>query len=57
MVSKAIMYKTEGLSKSDYIPQSNQMVTPEYDIPQAKYNIPQEFLQEAPQQGQMIQPY
>ena len=57
MVSKAIMDKTEGISKSDYRPQSNQMVTPEFDIPQAKYNIPQEFLQEAPQQGQMMQPY
>ena len=57
MASKAIMDKTEGLSKSNYRPQSNQMLTPEFDIPQAKYNIPQEFLQEAPQQGQMMQPY
>jgi len=57
MVSKAIMDKTEGLSKSDYRPQSNQILTPEFDIPQAKYNIPQEFLQESPQQGQMMQPY
>ena len=57
MVSKAIMDKTEGLSKSDYRPQSNQQIMPEFDIPQAKYNIPQEFLQEAPQQGQMMQPY
>jgi hypothetical protein len=29
----------------------------EFDMPQAKYNIPQEFLQESPQQGQMSQPY
>jgi hypothetical protein len=57
MVSKAIMDKTEGLSKSNYRPQSNQMLTPEFDIPQAKYNIPQEFLQESPQQGQVMQPY
>ena len=57
MASKAVMDKTEGLSKSNYRPQSNQMLTPEFDIPQAKYNIPQEFLQEAPQQGQMMQPY
>lgn len=57
MASKAIMDKTEGLSKSNYRPQSNQMLTPEFDIPQAKYNIPQEFLQEAPQQGQAMQPY
>jgi hypothetical protein len=57
MASKAIMDKTEGLSKNNYRPQSNQMLTPEFDIPQAKYNIPEEFLQEAPQQGQMMQPY
>lgn len=58
MVSKAIMDKTEGLSKNNYRPQSNQMLTPEFDIPQAKYNIPQEFLQESPQQqGQVMQPY
>ena len=57
MVSKAIMDKTEGISKSDYRQPSNQQLTPEFDIPQAKYNIPQEFLQEAPQQGQMMQPY
>lgn len=57
MVSKAIMDKTEGLSKSDYRQPSNQQIMPEFDIPQAKYNIPQEFLQESPQQGQVMPPY
>lgn len=29
----------------------------EFDMPQVKYNIPQEFLQESPQSNQMSQPY
>lgn len=35
---------------------SSHMVQ-EFDIPQAKYNIPQEFLQEQPSMGQGQQPY
>lgn len=35
---------------------SSQMVQ-EFDMPQAKYNIPQEYLQEQPSMGQGQQPY
>ena len=35
---------------------SSHMVQ-EFDLPQAKYNIPQEFLQEQPSMGQGQQPY
>jgi hypothetical protein len=57
MLSKAIMDKTDGIKRSD----SREMNSPSnmvesFNIPQAKYNIPQEFLQEQPSQ-QMGQPY
>lgn len=49
MISKAIMDKTNGITRGD----SRNMNTPSnmlenFEVPQAKYNIPQEFLQEQP---------
>lgn len=49
--AKAIMDKTEGIkpAPSRNLPQSRVME--DYDVPAAKYNIPSEFLAEAPQQS------
>lgn len=49
MISKAIMDKTDGINRGDArnINSPSNMVE-SFDIPQAKYNIPQEFLQEQP---------
>ena len=57
MISKAIMDKTDGIKRID----NREMNSPSnmvesFNIPQAKYNIPQEYLQEQPSQ-QMSQPY
>ena len=53
MVSKAIMDKTDNIkgSHKNSLPQN---MVEDYSAPQAKYNIPQEFLQEQPS---MSQPY
>jgi hypothetical protein len=58
MVSKAIMDKTTdgGGNTSSRNSRPENMVQ-EFDMPQAKYNIPQEFLQEQPSMGQGQQPY
>jgi len=48
-LSKAIMDKTDTIKKGSLPPTSLQ----EYNVPEARYNIPQEMLQEGPQQ----QPY
>lgn len=58
MISKAIMDKTDGIKRSD----SREMNFPSnmvenFNVPQAKYNIPQEYLQEQPSMPQMSQPY
>jgi hypothetical protein len=58
MISKAIMDKTDGIKRSD----SREMNSPSnmvenFNVPQAKYNIPQEFLQEQPSMPQINQPY
>lgn len=52
MISKAIMDKTDGMKRSDASSQSLPSTSlQEFNVPQAKYNIPQEFLQEStPQQ-------
>ena len=47
-LSKAIMDKTETIKKGSLPPTSLQ----EYNVPEARYNIPQEMLQEQPQQQQ-----
>lgn len=57
MISKAIMDKTDGIKRID----NRDMNSPSnmvesFNMPQAKYNIPQEYLQEQPSQ-QMSQPY
>jgi hypothetical protein len=57
MISKAIMDKTDGIKRID----NREMNSPSnmvesFNMPQAKYNIPQEYLQEQPSQ-QMSQPY
>jgi hypothetical protein len=57
MISKAIMDKTDGIKRID----NREMNSPSnmvesFNTPQAKYNIPQEYLQEQPSQ-QMSQPY
>ena len=56
MISKAIMDKTDGITRGD----SRSMNTPSnmietFEVPQAKYNIPQEFLQEQPMSPRMAQ--
>jgi hypothetical protein len=56
MVSKAIMDKTDNIKGSPINSQPQNMVQ-EFSMPQAKYNIPQEFLQEQPSMGQGQQPY
>lgn len=54
MVSKAIMDKTDNLKGSTQNSLPQNMVE-EFSMPQAKYNIPQEYLQEQPltRQGQL----
>jgi hypothetical protein len=47
-LSKAIMDKSETIKKGTLPPTSLQ----EYNVPEARYNIPQEMLQEQPQQQQ-----
>lgn len=55
MISKAIMDKTDGIKRGDAPSQSlPQSMIQEFDIPQAKYNIPQEFMSE---QNSSQQPY
>jgi hypothetical protein len=51
---RAIMNQTDVPRRSES-PSSNMIQ--EFDMPQAKYNIPQEFLQEQPSIGQNPQPY
>jgi hypothetical protein len=56
MVSKAIMDKTDNIKGgvNNSLPQN---MVEEFSMPQAKYNIPQEYLQEQPSMGQGQQPY
>jgi hypothetical protein len=54
--SKAIMDRHDGMKRSNSISESSYSSMPmaqDFDIPQAKYNIPEEFLQEQ----QVQQPY
>ena len=50
------MDKTDNIKGSPTNSQPQSMVQ-EFSMPQAKYNIPQEFLQEQPSMGQSQQPY
>lgn len=57
-IAKAIMDKSNGIKNGDvrdYNSSSN--MSENFNIPNAKYNIPQEFLQESPTPQQMDQPY
>lgn len=47
MVAKAIMDKTEGISRGSVSESSPNINLQQFDVPNAKYNIPQEFIQEA----------
>lgn len=47
VASKAIMDKTNTIKRGE-LRESPQMMTSDFEVPQAKYNIPQEFLQEQP---------
>ena len=58
MISKAIMDKTDGIKRIDNREMNSPSnMTESFNIPQAKYNIPQEYLQEQPSIGQGQQPY
>ena len=48
-VSKKIMEKTEQI-KPGSVRNLNMPMVEDYEVPQAKYNLPQEFLQEQPSQ-------
>ena len=52
MVSKAIMDKTSDGTKSPSRGSLSQNMTEDFNTPQARYNIPQEYLQEQPSQNQ-----
>lgn len=55
MISKAIMDKTDGIKRGEGKDQSlPKSMIQEFDVPQAKYNIPQEFMSE---QNNSQQPY
>lgn len=55
MISKAIMDKTDGIKRGESKDQSlPKSMIQEFDVPQAKYNIPQEFMSE---QNIQQQPY
>lgn len=47
VMAKAIMDKTEGIKRTDSS-RSSMMENTSFDIPNAKYNIPQEYLSENP---------
>jgi hypothetical protein len=51
---RAIMSQTDSPRRNDY---SSSNLVQQFETPQAKYNIPQEFLQEQPSMGQSSQPY
>jgi hypothetical protein len=53
VASKAIMDKTNTMKRGD-VRESSQMMTQDFDIPQAKYNIPAEFLQEQPSSAPLL---
>lgn len=53
VISKKIMDKQDDIKRGTASPSSfSSNVIENFDIPQAKYNIPQEFLQEQPQTSQ-----
>jgi hypothetical protein len=55
MLSKAIMDRHSQMDSGNTPKPKSNTVLENYDAPQAKYNIPQEFMAEAPQRMQMPQ--
>lgn len=55
MLSKAIMDRHSQMDSGNAPKPKSNTVLENYDAPQAKYNIPQEFMAEAPQRMQMPQ--
>lgn len=55
MLSKAIMDRHSQMDSGNTPKPKSNTVLENYDAPQAKYNIPQEFMTEAPQRMQMPQ--
>lgn len=53
VASKAIMDKTNTIKRGE-IRETPQMMNSDFEIPQAKYNIPQEFLQEQPSSAPLL---
>ena len=53
MLSKAIMDRHSQMDSGNTPKPKSNTVLENYDAPQAKYNIPQEFMTEAPQRMQM----
>jgi hypothetical protein len=46
MMSKAIMDKSDQIKRSGTLPMSTSLSVQNFDVPESKYNIPQEFLGE-----------
>jgi hypothetical protein len=61
LMQKLAMSNARAIMNQTDIPRrpntSSMSMDQDFDIPQAKYNIPQEFLQEQPSMGQSQQPY
>ena len=53
VASKAIMDKSNTIRRGE-ARETPQMMNTDFDIPQAKYNIPQEFLQEQPSSAPLL---
>jgi hypothetical protein len=53
VASKAIMDKSNTIRRGE-ARETPQMMNTDYDMPQAKYNIPQEFLQEQPSSAPLL---
>lgn len=53
VASKAIMDKSNTIRRGESR-ETPQMMNTDFDIPQAKYNIPQEFLQEQPSSAPLL---
>lgn len=57
VASKAIMEKSDRIKGGPSMGVRPQTQIQEFDMPDVKYNIPQEYLQEQPQMPNMQQPY
>jgi hypothetical protein len=60
LMQKLAMSNVREIMNQTNVPRNTETsshMVQEFDMPQAKYNIPQEFLQEQPSMGQGQQPY